>query len=889
MIIHKFLSPGAREAIKSLTDSFDQSTMDPPPRKQEYSRRRHHGYCNRRYVASRLDAAEVELHKGQDARRVPSRRSQRQSRILSESFQSVNWKDYIVNPNKHGRPSHQRKYSRGNDAANNRRYGGVQERERRQSSPISSAESQSSSIDPPEEIFKCTLKSNEPKSPQLREKIKTRRSSNENSSYESFETNDEDASESRNRGKVSSKLKNRSLQSFGRNTPKAVRDVSSTRRSATNRRRPSKKSSFKVKSFKDDSFKNNSFKSDEPMSDNFMRSGAHELEHEVGRGVAMQVLQKNCIRGKKKSPHQEIKNEPIEADVQGLSMQQVESFRSNFDDGQAVGDNHSSSSCLESKAVSTLSSKSSLSLLSAAGKKNGSTIMNQLQQSNSYPHRPRVYVQDFKSSLSCCGSLRSSCSSFSSQSSCDESSCSLYDVELDIVDDELNNVTVIDGLEVDAPENSRKPQLESTEDESTSDSELEDTIYFNNFAASAEQASNVETVDSRYQFLKRSISTTIHRRTSTGSSKRQHHLNSKIDPYQLVQSIMKRLSHEQQLASQAWNEVAEEYQNRIEPFTSKFVPNLLDPTFLNVRSKTILDVASGTGAVALYAAMKGAAHVTATDFSEEMLDVLGRRVNAVPSNCDASSGGFGLGAGCKYPSHPSRVVETILADGLSLPSAWTDQYDIVSSNFGVIYFPKVGQGLSEMVKCAKPGGKVCITGWGNSDETQAFSIFPLAMKICGFYSKWIEAQSGARRELLALAGIDPDDNFLGLGHQRRKHRGRMTPNYFCPTKRIASSESLLRSLMIDAGLVDVQVIGPITHCLELDHAEDYWNRFVLASPNLKRVVNQCLTKEEALELKDVVFRILQDVVYDEDGSETSSDGVVLRSSAYVAIGTKMQT
>ncbi|KAL7465904.1 hypothetical protein ACHAXS_006207 [Conticribra weissflogii] len=868
VIIHKVLSPGAREAIKSLTDSFDQLTMDPPSRKQEHSRRRRHGHDNRRYAASRLDATDFEFQAGQDTRRTPSRRSQRKSRNFSESFQSVNWKDYIVDSKKQGRP-----------------YGSHRERERRQSSPISSAESHSSSIDPPEEIFKCALMSTEPKSLSSREKIKTRRrssrrlSSSKNRSHESLETKDENTSKSKNR-----RSNNRSLQSFGRKTQIEARDLSSTRRSAADRQASSKNSSFKTKSFKDDSFKNNSFESFEIIEDD-MEMYTHELEREVGREVSMRVLQRNRCGGEVKSPHQEIKDEPDEENSEGLPMKKVLNSRPNFDDCEATFDSHSASSCLESKAVSTISSKSSLSLFNAAEKKNGLSIINQPRQSSGYQHRPRVYVQDFKSSLSCCGSLRSSSSSVSSQSSCDVSSCILNEVALDFVGDELDRATVIDGLEADVPESSRKPQLESTEDESTSDSELDDTIYFNNYAASADNTSNTEREDSRYHFLKHSISTTIHRRTSTGPAKRPHRFHSKMDPYQLVRSIMKRQSHEQQLASQAWNEVAEEYQNRIEPFTSKFVPHLLDPAFLDVQNKTILDVACGTGAVALYAAMNGAARVTATDFSQEMLEVLGRRVNAVPSKIDASSGGFGLGVGCKHLSHPSRVIETVLADGLSLPSEWTDQYDVVSSNFGVIYFPKVGQGLSEMVKCAKPGGRVCITGWGNSDETQAFSIFPIAMKICGFYSKWVEAQSGARRELLSLAGIDPDDNFLGLGQQHRKQRGGMTPNYFCPTKRIASSDSLLRALMIDAGLDDVQVIGPITHYLELDHAEDYWNRFVLASPNLKRVVNQCLTEEEALQLREVVFKILHEVASSED--EASGNGVVLRSSAYVAIGTKM--
>eukprot|EP00956_Cyclotella_meneghiniana_P045024 scaffold350113_cov73-Cyclotella_meneghiniana.AAC.2 len=94
------------------------------------------------------------------------------------------------------------------------------------------------------------------------------------------------------------------------------------------------------------------------------------------------------------------------------------------------------------------------------------------------------------------------------------------------------------------------------------------------------------------------------------------------------------LERENTLATDAWNDVAYEYHRRVEPFTSQFLPFLLNRNFLVERKgrhvdgtslnylngKHVLDVATGTGAAALYAASKGA-KVTATDFSEEMLKI----------------------------------------------------------------------------------------------------------------------------------------------------------------------------------------------------------------------------------------------------------------------------
>eukprot|EP00579_Thalassiosira_antarctica_P032058 CAMPEP_0201993742 /NCGR_PEP_ID=MMETSP0905-20130828/1836_1 /ASSEMBLY_ACC=CAM_ASM_000554 /TAXON_ID=420261 /ORGANISM="Thalassiosira antarctica, Strain CCMP982" /LENGTH=532 /DNA_ID=CAMNT_0048548607 /DNA_START=34 /DNA_END=1632 /DNA_ORIENTATION=+ len=339
---------------------------------------------------------------------------------------------------------------------------------------------------------------------------------------------------------------------------------------------------------------------------------------------------------------------------------------------------------------------------------------------------------------------------------------------------------------------------------------------------------------------------------------------------QKVQQIVEQLLQESYIAMEAWDEVATEYHRRIEPFTSLFVPHLLGhkyivPSSFNneyhyLSGKSVLDVAAGTGAGALYAASRGASSVMATDFSENMLQVIQRRID----------------------SNHFHNLEAQLANGLCLPLSWSNKYDVVFSNFGVIYFPKVMEGLLEMVRCTKPGGKVCISGWGSKEETHAFSIFPAAMKRCGGLDRtWYHAQSAARKHLLALAGKAPSSSSPKQHRRRRKRHGiSLTPNYFCPAKRIVSSVYSLHSMMSEAGLENVQVI-PVTKELRLDSVESYWNRFVLASPNLKRFVEHCLSPEEVMQLKDAVSEIIH-----EESSTHRADGISLKASAYIAIGTK---
>ena len=97
---------------------------------------------------------------------------------------------------------------------------------------------------------------------------------------------------------------------------------------------------------------------------------------------------------------------------------------------------------------------------------------------------------------------------------------------------------------------------------------------------------------------------------------------------------------------------------------------------------TVLDVATGTGdlAVELAARVMPGGEVIGSDFSEEMLDR----------------------ARVKEPG-----IEWEWANAMELPYE-SDRFDAVTVGFGARNFSDLDQGLSEMVRVTKPGGRVVV-------------------------------------------------------------------------------------------------------------------------------------------------------------------------------------
>ncbi len=102
--------------------------------------------------------------------------------------------------------------------------------------------------------------------------------------------------------------------------------------------------------------------------------------------------------------------------------------------------------------------------------------------------------------------------------------------------------------------------------------------------------------------------------------------------------------------------------------------------------ETVLDVATGTGDLAIAAAKATRAHITATDIAEKMM--------AIGKNKTAEKG-------------LSDRIRFMKADAEALPFE-DESFDVVMVAFGVRNFTDLERGLGELYRVLRPGGKVFI-------------------------------------------------------------------------------------------------------------------------------------------------------------------------------------
>jgi len=116
-----------------------------------------------------------------------------------------------------------------------------------------------------------------------------------------------------------------------------------------------------------------------------------------------------------------------------------------------------------------------------------------------------------------------------------------------------------------------------------------------------------------------------------------------------------------------------------------------------------LDVAAGSGALSIPAARLGA-QVLATDQSPVMLDLLMKRARKEGLN-----------------------IETRVMDGHALELG-DNSFDGAGSQFGVMLFPDMPKGISEMVRVVKPGGRVLMNVYGDPHKIEFFGFFVEAIQ-----------------------------------------------------------------------------------------------------------------------------------------------------------------
>lgn len=249
------------------------------------------------------------------------------------------------------------------------------------------------------------------------------------------------------------------------------------------------------------------------------------------------------------------------------------------------------------------------------------------------------------------------------------------------------------------------------------------------------------------------------------------------------------------VTADAWDTIAPGYDELVTPTANwKVAETALDR--LEVGTDTsLLDVACGSGALAIPAAHRGA-DVLGVDFSPTMVARLEARARAE-----------GLA------NLRGRVMD---GHDLDLDD---DTFDVVASQFGVMLFPDQPRGLHEMVRVTKPGGQVLVVGYRPPEEVEFLTFFLGAVQavVPGF------------------EGPSPDEPMLPFQ---------------------AADPEVLRRRMEDAGLRDVTVEQDVEP-LEFGSGQQMWD-WLLSSNPIPGTLTAGLTDAQREQVREVLDRMLRE-------------------------------
>ena len=219
-----------------------------------------------------------------------------------------------------------------------------------------------------------------------------------------------------------------------------------------------------------------------------------------------------------------------------------------------------------------------------------------------------------------------------------------------------------------------------------------------------------------------------------------------------------------------WSIIASVYERAFEKLTSQFSNEALRLLELEPGEK-VLDVATGTGSFSLAAARAGG-DVVATDFAPGMIGRLQERI-----------------AMEKLENIRAQVM-----DGQDLD--FDDScYDIAASIVGVIFFPDIAKGISELKRVLKPKGRCAVVCWGDQDKFEMMTYLKKAIQMA-------------------------------------------VPKFEMPTQtpvwaRLLGHEQLEQS-MKEAGFKKVKVTNMIG-TLEIESPESFWSDFTSSAPPLAKL------------------------------------------------------
>jgi ubiquinone/menaquinone biosynthesis C-methylase UbiE len=271
----------------------------------------------------------------------------------------------------------------------------------------------------------------------------------------------------------------------------------------------------------------------------------------------------------------------------------------------------------------------------------------------------------------------------------------------------------------------------------------------------------------------------------------------------------------QQRTQDAWDDIAAGYDEFVTPTHLSLAERALRLAGLRP-GMHFLDVAAGTGALSITAARLGA-RVLATDISAAMVERLSAR---------AREGGL-------------SNLEGRVMDGHALDLG-SDTFDISGSQFGVMLFPNLSLGLSELVRVTKAGGKVLIVAYGPPTKVEFLSFFLRAMHA-------------------AVPG------FTGIP---------MDPP---PLPFQVADPAKLRQKMADAGLHDIGV-ETVSEKLKFQSAKQMWDWVTHSHP-----IGAGLVADLTAEQGAMVRQALDDMLRERSGG---SGHAILSNPTHIATGTK---